>query len=95
MEQWFTANEYVILTIEITDLVNITTDVKCFKHRKDARRYFTMLQDLLIADIAQKHNIPFNEFDINEFGSLTVTDNIINFEDFDGECQIRHELKTI
>jgi hypothetical protein len=90
-----TMDQYLVIKTHVDKNDNITTEAKVFYKQIDARiAYFTMI-DHLYSQIAFLYSMPFEEFDIEDFGDIVRKQNSFSFKDFEGMHNVKIELKTI
>ncbi len=94
--EWITgAYHYLIIRTEVTDTL-ITTNVLAFKHKKDAIERLIIERDVLINHLADCYEPrDLTAFDVDIYGSLSHTPTCLEFTDYDGELQIKYEIKKI
>ena len=88
-------NHYLVIKTEVDRNENITTDV-ILKYRKvEAEVEFYSLIDSFYRDLAFKEQIPFEELDIADFGDELRDNYVFEFKDYEGEINLKIEMKTI
>ena len=88
-------NHYLVIKTEVDKNENITTDV-IMKYRKvEAEVEFYSLIDAFYRDLAFKEQVLFEELDIADFGDEIRNNYIFEFKDYEGEINLKIEMKTI
>ena len=88
-------NHYLIIITEVDRNENITTDV-ILKYRKvEAEVEFYSLIDAFYRDLAFKEQVQFEELDIADFGDEIRNNYVFEFKDYEGEINLKIEMKTI
>ena len=88
-------NHYLVIKTEVDINENITTDV-ILKYRKvEAEVEFYSLIDAFYRDLAFKEQVQFEELDIADFGDEIRNNYVFEFKDYEGEINLKIELKTI
>ena len=88
-------NHYLIIITEVDKNENITTDV-ILKYRKvEAEVEFYSLIDAFYRDLAFKEQVQFEELDIADFGDEIRNNYVFEFKDYEGEINLKIEMKTI
>ena len=88
-------NHYLIIKTEVDRNESITTDV-ILKYRKvEAEVEFYSLIDAFYRDLAFKEQVQFEELDIADFGDEIRNNYVFEFKDYEGEINLKIEMKTI
>ena len=88
-------NHYLVIKTEVDKNENITTDV-ILKYRKvEAEVEFYSLIDAFYRDLAFKEQVQFEELDIADFGDEIRNNYVFEFKDYEGEINLKIEMKTI
>lgn len=88
-------NHYLVIKTEVDRNENITTDV-IMKYRKvEAEVEFYSLIDAFYRDLAFKEQVQFEELDIADFGDEIRNNYVFEFKDYEGEINLKIEMKTI
>lgn len=88
-------NHYLVIKTEVDRNENITTDV-ILKYRKvEAEVEFYSLIDAFYRDLAFKEQVQFEELDIADFGDEIRNNYVFEFKDYEGEINLKIEMKTI
>jgi hypothetical protein len=88
-------NHYLVIKTEVDRNENITTDV-IIKYRKvEAEVEFYSLIDAFYRDLAFKEQVQFEELDIADFGDEIRNNYVFEFKDYEGEINLKIEMKTI
>ena len=88
-------NHYLVIKTEVDKNENITTDV-IMKYRKvEAEVEFYSLIDAFYRDLAFKEQVLFEELDIADFGDEIRNNYVFEFKDYEGETNLKIEMKTI
>ena len=88
-------NHYLVIKTEVDRNENITTDV-VLKYRKvEAEVEFYSLIDAFYRDLAFKEQVQFEELDIADFGDEIRNNYVFEFKDYEGEINLKIEMKTI
>ena len=88
-------NHYLVIKTEVDKNENITTDV-IMKYRKvEAEVEFYSLIDAFYRDLAFKEQVQFEELDIADFGDELRDNYVFEFKDYEGEINLKIEMKTI
>ena len=88
-------NHYLVIKTEVDRNENITTDV-VLKYRKvEAEVEFYSLIDVFYRDLAFKEQVQFEELDIADFGDEIRNNYVFEFKDYEGEINLKIEMKTI
>ena len=88
-------NHYLVIKTEVDKNENITTDV-IMKYRKvEAEVEFYSLIDAFYRDLAFKEQVQFEELDIADFGDEIRNNYVFEFKDYEGEINLKIEMKTI
>ena len=88
-------NHYLVIKTEVDRNENITTDV-ILKYRKvEAEVEFYSLIDAFYRDLAFKEQVLFEELDIADFGDEIRNNYVFEFKDYEGEINLKIEMKTI
>ena len=88
-------NHYLVIKTEVDRNENITTDV-ILKYRKvEAEVEFYSLIDAFYRDLAFKEQVQFEELDIADFGDEIRDNYVFEFKDYEGEINLKIEMKTI
>ena len=88
-------NQYLVLKTHVDNCDNIKTQAKIYHKQVEARVNYLSLIDGLKSQVSFLYNVPFGEFEINEFGNITEGKDFYVFKDFEGVHNIRIEIKTI
>ena len=88
-------NHYLVVRTHVDGNDNITTSVKIFYKQIDARIEYLSMIDHLQGQIAFLYSMPFEEFDIEDFGDIVKDNDSYSFKDFEGVHNIKLEIKTI
>lgn len=94
--EWITgAYHYLIIRTEVADTL-ITTNVLTFKHKKDAMERLIVERDILINHLAEYYEPrEITAFDVDVYGSISFSPTCLEYTDYDGELQIKYEIKKI
>ena len=88
-------NHYLVIKTEVDKNENITTDA-IMKYRKvEAEVEFYSLIDAFYRDLAFKEQVQFEELDIADFGDEIRNNCVFEFKDYEGEINLKIEMKTI
>ena len=88
-------NHYLVIKTEVDKNENITTDA-IMKYRKvEAEVEFYSLIDVFYRDLAFKEQVQFEELDIADFGDEIRNNYVFEFKDYEGEINLKIEMKTI
>ena len=88
-------NHYLVIKTEVDRNENITTDI-ILKYRKvEAEVEFYSLIDAFYRDLAFKEQVQFEELDIADFGDEIRDNYVFEFKDYEGEINLKIEMKTI
>ena len=88
-------NHYLVIKTEVDRNENITTDI-ILKYRKvEAEVEFYSLIDAFYRDLAFKEQVQFEELDIADFGDEIRNNYVFEFKDYEGEINLKIEMKTI
>ena len=88
-------NHYLVIKTEVDKNENIITDV-IMKYRKvEAEVEFYSLIDAFYRDLAFKEQVQFEELDIADFGDEIRNNYVFEFKDYEGEINLKIEMKTI
>ena len=88
-------NHYLVIKTEVDKNENITTDA-IMKYRKvEAEVEFYSLIDAFYRDLAFKEQVQFEELDIADFGDEIRNNYVFEFKDYEGEINLKIEMKTI
>ena len=88
-------NHYLVIKTEVDKNENITTDA-IMKYRKvEAEVEFYSLIDAFYRDLAFKEQVQFEELDIADFGDEIRSNYLFEFKDYEGEINLKIEMKTI
>ena len=88
-------NHYLVIKTEVDKNENITTDA-IMKYRKvEAEVEFYSLIDAFYRDLAFKEQVQFEELDIADFGDEIRSNYVFEFKDYEGEINLKIEMKTI
>ena len=88
-------DHYLVLRTHVDKNDNIKTQAKLYHKQIEARVNFLALIDELKAQVAFLYSMPFEEFEIEDFGDIEEEQNYYAFKDFEGIHNIKIEIKTI
>jgi hypothetical protein len=105
MEWIICNNKYVVIKTVIKGVetrtnifkdTEIETEIKLFKLEKEAKKFLMQEKDVLMSQLIEKYDSNnFSNFDLDEYGVLIQNNNILEFVDYEGEMQIKYELKNV
>lgn len=105
MEWIICNNKYVVIKTVIKGVetrtnifkdTEIETEIKLFKLEKEAKKFLMQEKDVLMSQLIEKYDSNnFSNFDLDEYGVLIQNNNILEFVDYEGEIQIKYELKNV
>lgn len=88
-------NKYVVIQTIVKN-EEIETNIRLFKLEKEAKKFLIQEKDVLMSKLIEKYDPEnFNNFEIDEFGVLKTSNNYFEFIDFEGEIQIKYEIKNV
>lgn len=88
-------NKYVVIQTIVKN-EEIETNIRLFKLEKEAKKFLIQEKDVLMSKLIEKYDPEnFNNFEIDEFGVLKTSNNHFEFIDFEGEIQIKYEIKNV
>jgi hypothetical protein len=105
MEWIICNNKYVVIKTVIKGVetrtnifkdTEIETEIKLFKLEKEAKKFLMQEKDVLMSQLIEKYDSNnFSNFNLDEYGVLIQKNNILEFVDYEGEIQIKYELKNV
>lgn len=88
---------YITVRTIISNGGEINTAVKYYSNLELARTNLIMQKDILILELLIKYTkgdkIDFKDFDINKYGTLIVTDDILEYVEDTGDYHVKYEIK--
>lgn len=105
MEWIICNNKYIVIKTVIKGVetrtnifkdTEIETEIKLFKLEKEAKKFLMQEKDVLMSQLIEKYDSNnFSNFNLDEYGVLIQNNNILEFVDYEGEIQIKYELKNV
>ena len=88
---------YITVKTIISSTEEIDTSVKYYSNLELARTNLIMQKDILILELLIKYTkgneIEFKDFNINKYGSLIVTDDVLEYVEDSGDYHVKYEIK--
>ena len=88
---------YITVKTIISSTGEIDTSVKYYSNLELARTKLIMQKDILILELLIKYTkgneTEFKDFDINKYGSLIVTDDVLEYIEDSGDYHVKYEIK--
>lgn len=88
---------YITVRTIISNTGEIDTAVKYYSSLELARTNLIMQKDILILELLIKytkgHKTEFKDFDINKYGTLIATDDVLEYIEDTGDYHIKYEIK--
>ena len=78
-------NQYLVVRTHVDRNDDIRTQAKLYYKHIEAQVEFLTLIDELKAQVSFLYSIPFEEFEIEDFGDIIRDKNYYAFKDFEGE----------
>ena len=88
---------YITVRTIILNGGEINTAVKYYSNLELARTNLIMQKDILILELLIKYtkgnNTEFKDFDINKYGTLITTDDVLEYIEDTGDYHVKYEIK--
>ena len=88
---------YITVRTIISNDGEINTAVKYYSNLELARTNLIMQKDILILELLIKYtkgnNTEFKDFDINKYGTLITTDDVLEYIEDTGDYHVKYEIK--
>lgn len=88
---------YITVRTIISNGGEINTAVKYYSNLELARTNLIMQKDILILELLIKYTkgnkIEFKDFDINKYGTLITTDDVLEYVEDTGDYHVKYEIK--
>ena len=88
---------YITVRTIISNGGEINTAVKYYSNLELARTNLIMQKDILILELLIKYTkgsiTDFKDFDINKYGTLITTDDVLEYVEDTGDYHVKYEIK--
>lgn len=88
---------YITVRTIISNGGEINTAVKYYSNLELARTNLIMQKDILILELLIKYTkgnkADFKDFDINKYGTLITTDDVLEYVEDTGDYHVKYEIK--
>jgi hypothetical protein len=88
-------DRYLVIKTMVDKNEKITNEVFITHKKLEAEVEFYSLIDAFYRDLAFKEQVQFEELDIADFGDEIRDNYVFEFKDYEGEINLKIEMKTI
>ena len=88
-------DRYLVIKTMVDKNEKITNEVFITHKKVEAEVEFYSLIDVFYRDLAFKEQVQFEELDIADFGDEIRNNYVFEFKDYEGEINLKIEMKTI
>lgn len=88
-------DRYLVIKTMVDKNEKITNEVFITHKKVEAEVEFYSLIDAFYRDLAFKEQVQFEELDIADFGDEIRNNYVFEFKDYEGEINLKIEMKTI
>ena len=88
-------DRYLVIKTMVDKNEKITNEVFITHKKVEAEVEFYSLIDAFYRDLAFKEQVQFEELDIADFGDEIRNNCVFEFKDYEGEINLKIEMKTI
>ena len=88
-------DRYLVIKTMVDKNEKITNEVFITHKKVEAEVEFYSLIDAFYRDLAFKEQVLFEELDIADFGDEIRNNYVFEFKDYEGEINLKIEMKTI
>ena len=88
-------NHYLVVKTHVDKNDDIRTQTKLYYKQIEAQIEFLSLIDDLKARVSFLYSVPYEEFEIEDFGDIVQKNGSYEYKDFEGKHNVKIEIKTI
>ena len=88
-------DQYLVVKTHVDENDNIRTQTKLYYKQIEAQIEFLSFIDDLKAKVSFFYSVPYDEFEIEDFGDIIQKNRSYEYKDFEGKHNVKIEMQII